>query len=412
MYKKYFFILTLIVFVMLSGCKKQIQSLELSNYDNENLGFGIFGGGKSYSGKIIVSPSNINKNDIIIVVDQAGFADIEMKEKEGNEIEYIVTAKYNGVFNLSAQCKDGSVKSQEKKFIITGGRMNPDIETPLKLACQDVNIDYSLIQNYEKIEDWVGGSRYKFSYQGKSLIVYENFDLTINSINIGDIRVYWQGKNPLNVNDYLIDTNMSSQLPIWAEDTIKKFLNFPSTADFPLLDWATGRNKEVYMVSSYVDAKNGFGVEDRLYFYIEYNQYGNPLYCILDGQVVIGAESAVIVDIRTDISSDSNNDSTGDNIVINYNEIGEYGREVLIDGYRSVYFYVPAGTYKVKASLKNSKLFLNEIETITNSEGYQEDIVITTLTFTDILDEQILIVCDDQRISITIYSSFTLTPID
>lgn len=290
--------------------------------------------------------------------------------------------------------------------------MNPDIETPLKLACQDVNIDYSLIQNYEKIEDWVGGSRYKFSYQGKSLIVYENFDLTINSINIGDIRVYWQGKNPLNVNDYLIDTNMSSQLPVWAEDTIKKFLNFPSTADFPLLDWATGRNKEVYMVSSYVDAKNGFGVEDRLYFYIEYNQYGNPLYCILDGQVVIGAESAVIVDIRTDISSDSNNDSTGDNIVINYNEIGEYGREVLIDGYRSVYFYVPAGTYKVKASLKNSKLFLNEIETITNSEGYQEDIVITTLTFTDILDEQILIVCDDQRISITIYSSFTLTPID
>ena len=85
-------------------------------------------------------------------------------------------------------------------------------------------------------------------------------------------------------------------LQMKAEDKVKTYLNYPSTADFPWLDWAYGRDHELYSVSSSVKAKNAFGVESEVPFKLIYKIKDNTytlVYFVIDGQVIVNDEASL-----------------------------------------------------------------------------------------------------------------------
>lgn len=51
-----------------------------------------------------------------------------------------------------------------------------------------------------------------------------------------------------------------------AEEAVKSYLNYPSSADFGAFDWGIGRSNDKYKIQGKVSAQNGFGVEEDLYF--------------------------------------------------------------------------------------------------------------------------------------------------
>lgn len=63
-----------------------------------------------------------------------------------------------------------------------------------------------------------------------------------------------------------VDMNTYITLQAMAEKEVKKYLNYPSSADFGLLDWGVGRSDDDYKIVGKVTAKNAFGVEDELPF--------------------------------------------------------------------------------------------------------------------------------------------------
>lgn len=63
-----------------------------------------------------------------------------------------------------------------------------------------------------------------------------------------------------------IPFSYGAQLQMICEDVIKKYLNFPLTADFHTLEWAFGREDNNYIVQGSVTASNAFGVREKMPF--------------------------------------------------------------------------------------------------------------------------------------------------
>ena len=97
---------------------------------------------------------------------------------------------------------------------------------------------------------------------------------------------------------------------VQTQEFIKSLLDSPKSADFPMLDWEYARNDYYFLVKSYVDAKNGFGVEIRHNFSVVYfNDTSIMAYAIFDGIVVANNGYTPTEDIIKDLF-DSNNDNT------------------------------------------------------------------------------------------------------
>lgn len=68
---------------------------------------------------------------------------------------------------------------------------------------------------------------------------------------------------------------LSAQAAVMCKTYVKTKLTAPGTADFPWAMDTTSKGEWQYVVSSYVDAQNGFGGEVRTYFMCDM-QYGGP----------------------------------------------------------------------------------------------------------------------------------------
>lgn len=83
-----------------------------------------------------------------------------------------------------------------------------------------------------------------------------------------------------NINDvHIPETKITleeySLLQVLAQDEVKKYLNYPSTASFPLYDgWNAGRSDNNYKVIGKVNAKNGFGVSSKISFSVYFIKDG------------------------------------------------------------------------------------------------------------------------------------------
>lgn len=75
-----------------------------------------------------------------------------------------------------------------------------------------------------------------------------------------------------NINDvHIPETKVTleeySTLQVLAQDEVKKYLNYPSSASFPLYDgWGVGRSDNTYKIIGKVNASNGFGVKSEINF--------------------------------------------------------------------------------------------------------------------------------------------------
>lgn len=95
--------------------------------------------------------------------------------------------------------------------------------------------------------------------------------------NINDVHI---PETKVSIDDY-------SRLQVLAQDEVKKYLNYPSTASFPLYDgWGVGRSDDKYKIIGKVNAKNGFGVKSQISFSVWFIKKDNNF--VVDAVVIDG----------------------------------------------------------------------------------------------------------------------------
>jgi len=245
-------------------------------------------------------------------------------------------------------------------------------------------------------------------YTTSELTAFANADGTISSINLGNVRVYEQGFEPLQVNDYLVDWGTATDLQVQAERMVRDALNYPSTANFSWLDgWGVGRSGDVYYIGGRLSAKNAFGVASDTSYYIEYQKKGesySPRYFRLGEENVIGTKSVIATIPRKEVGTASDEKT----VVLLDGTLGTYGKSKTIDGAKYIWYYVPPGKYEVTSQTNMTKLYLDKNQTITNLDGYSECVNVRTLDFSEAGPPKTLVVSKNQHIELTLRAKVTL----
>ena len=284
-------------------------------------------------------------------------------------------------------------------------------------ACEQIGMIPEQIENFTQVDDWVSGPRYAFTYVGMPFRLYGNMDSTVSSIKLGDdTDIYKQGYEPYQVSDYIVDTDITAKLQVISEDYIKEQLNFPSTADFALLDWAFGRDHDLYSVSCNVTAQNGFGVESEIPFALTYQVFGDNidlLYCEIDGNVILNDMDTISIPERKEISDDTVTDTSSSlqSITLVDGELGEYGKYVTVDGQALINYYIPEGTYTISNNGEWCKVYLAKDDYYKNSDGYQENEIVKTLEFSNYGESDTLTINKGEHLELTLNATVTLTPL-
>ena len=149
------------------------------------------------------------------------------------------------------------------------------------------------------------------------ITIIDNEKNTYKSLSVEfDGRYYREWNLPIFYGDIT-----PGEYSVQTQEFIKSLLDSPKTADFPMLDWEYARNDYYFLVESYVDAKNGFGVEIRHNFSVVYfNDTLIMAYAIFDGIVVANNGYTPTEDIIKDLFDSNDDTSTPSNPSID-NEI-------------------------------------------------------------------------------------------
>lgn len=284
-------------------------------------------------------------------------------------------------------------------------------------ACQQIGMIPEKIKDFTQVDDWVSGPRFSFTYEGMPFRLYVNMDSTINTIKLGtDTDIYKQGYEPYQVSDYIVDSDITAELQIMSEDYIKDQLNYPSTADFSLLDWAFGRDHDLYSVVSTVKAQNGLGVETEMPFTFTYQVIGDNidlLYFELDGNIVLNNMDTIPIPERKEIPDDSETDlePSSQDIKLVDGELGEYGKYVTVDGQTYINYYIPEGTYTISNNGIWCKIYLAKDNYYENSDGYQENEIVKTLEFSNYGESDTITINEGEHLELTSSATVTLTPL-
>ena len=96
-----------------------------------------------------------------------------------------------------------------------------------------------------------------------------------------DMEYYEEWYLPMSISD-------KSNYQYWTQETVKKLLKSPKSADFPSIDkWNIVKNKYYIGVQSYVDAQNSFGANIRNEFTFIYDMNNKVVYAVFDGEVIL-----------------------------------------------------------------------------------------------------------------------------
>lgn len=261
-------------------------------------------------------------------------------------------------------------------------------------AASEIDLELDNVKNVNKLGDWVAGAIYEINYMNSNGEVYCNIDNSVESINFSDTKVYYKNHESLSLSDYLIDQNIAEKLKSKTIDLVRDELNFPDSADFSSYSWGFIHWGEIYGVSSSVKAKNAFGVESELKFNLHFDISDNSsqlVYFNLDGKVISG-ELKIYQEDRKELKSENENDQSNQ-ITLIYGELGEYGKEVMVEGEKYIYYYLPAGNYIVYSDVKFCKVYLDNNKTSLN---------VATLTFNNASDYQELTIKEDEHIELTL----------
>ncbi len=77
---------------------------------------------------------------------------------------------------------------------------------------------------------------------------------------------YLKNYNDVHVPKKKVSVEVFAELQLLSEDIVKQYLNYPETADFDVLSYSVARSDNKYQITGSVNAKNGFGVEDKIPF--------------------------------------------------------------------------------------------------------------------------------------------------
>ncbi len=283
------------------------------------------------------------------------------------------------------------------------------INSSISRACADIGINYQEIKGLEQTGEWIYGSVYHFGYKDMLFKVNVNEDTTVNSINLGGLKLYSQGLTPISAENYLVTQELAANMRICAIDAISSYFSGSAEqggegeseqnggeaqARFIINErWGFCRYNEVNMVSGSVLLNNK---PESFYIEFIYDDEGYvPIYMTISGQTVIGTESELKIE-RTELPIEQQ-----PGIIELIDGVkGSYGELIDIDGIKYYRYIVPQGDYLVRTATKNARLFLDK-----NTGELQN---IATLEFADIDEMKKITVNSGECIEITADSKFTL----
>lgn len=279
-------------------------------------------------------------------------------------------------------------------------------------ACDQVGIETSKIKDLKQVDDWVSGTRYAFTYSGASLRLYCNMDSTVNCIKLGvDNDIYKQGYEPYQISDYLVDSSVAAELQSMSKDYVKQQLNYPSSADFSWLDWAYGRERDLYSVSSNVKAKNAFGVESEVPFKLIYQVKDKAyklMYFEIDGKRITNNLKTIKTTERKKIKTSERKSENKEEINLIDGELGDYGKEITLDGQKYINYYVPSGKYKITNNGKWCTVYVAKDKYYKNSDGYMENKIVDTVEFSKNGETKTISVKKGEHIELTVHATISL----
>ena len=312
-------------------------------------------------------------------------------------------------FIFCASCNNANNTS---KNLISITMNNSKMHDNFLNACEQTNIYTTMITEFEKINDWIGGERFSFIYKGMELQLYTNMDSSIQYIKLGvDTDIYKQGFEPYNIEDFIVDTSIAHSLAVLSEEKVKMHLNYPSSASFPLWDWSYGRRENIYMVSGNVKASNAFGMEREIPFTCYYrlvNEEAELVYFIIDKNIVIDKMDTIKFPERQEVKNEDLNNSSDLKIHLIEGEMGRYGKRVIIDGDEYIVYILPAGTYKITNNGKWCKVYIEKTEYYINSDGWMENEIVQEIAFKEHGEVATFTIKDGEQISLTSYANVTL----
>lgn len=258
----------------------------------------------------------------------------------------------------------------------------------------------------------MSGTRYAFTYSGASFRLYCNMDSTVNCIKLGvDNDIYKQGYEPYQISDYLVDSSVAAELQSMSKDYVKQQLNYPSSADFSWLDWAYGRERDLYSVSSNVKAKNAFGVESEVPFKLIYQVKDKAyklMYFEIDGKRITNNLKTIKTTERKKIKTSERKSENKEEINLIDGEVGDYGKEITLDGQKYINYYVPSGKYKITNNGKWCTVYVAKDEYYKNSDGYMENKIVDTVEFSKNGETKTISVKKGEHIELTVHATISL----
>lgn len=330
-----------------------------------------------------------------------------------------------GLNNGSSSKKESNESKTKKKSKSTNKKStsetnnlsvisNQKLRENFKKACKEINMDITKISNLQKKDDWNSGPRYTFNYKGEIFILYalDNGDVSSITIASGLEKIYLDGYNPLNVDDFIFSTDAMTTLRVMAEEKLKSYIKYPSTAKFKWNEYSYTRKYDIYQITGTVKAKNAMGVEIENKFVIEYKIVdGNytVVFLKVNNENYIGSESQMKEIPRTEVQTQTSQQDNS--IILKDGSLGEYGRKDIFDGDEYIRYYIPSGTYKVEALTKNASFYIETIE-IHKEDGWDTATTIRTVRIANSGDTDEITIEDGQCISLVIYTQVKLTKIN
>lgn len=343
-----------------------------------------------------VNPTFSTDGEIVKKCSRCGYEEIEVLEKLKSTVKPTDTV--------------------ETKKTQTDGNITVNGETIYGFydVIDAVGIDRTDAKRVKKTDDWRLGPCYIFQTQGTTARVNCNMDGTINSVEVGNqIMLYQQGYEPWDISNFIVSDDAKVTITIMVEDAVKQYLNYPATAEFPLLDWSYGRRFNRYSVKSHVSAKNGFGVESEVPFTAQFwveDRTAKLIYLEVGGSIVKNELEKYPMPERKTVDFEVEQPTDG-SIRICDGQMGEYGKKVKLDSYEYYWYMVPAGKYEAVSNVKTCTVYVDKNEITRNSDGYVE--MENAASYTWGYGESVIIEIGEDEHLFNVYGAdYTLIPIN
>ncbi len=281
-------------------------------------------------------------------------------------------------------------------------------------ACKQINMDVSKIKDLEKKDDWHSGPRYTFLYEGHTFVLYALDKGDVSSITIANNlldKIYLDGYEPVDVNNFLFDSSTRVDLQVKAEEKIKSHIKYPDTSKFNWTEYSYARRYDIYQISGSFKAKNALNVEIDHKFTIEFKREKNGwniVYLIVNNDKYVGTSTQMKEIVRKEIQSKEQKEDGS--IILKDGTAGTYGKKDKFDGEDYIRYYIPAGTYKAEAITKNAQFFVETIK-LHKENGYDAATTIKNVKLKNVGDTDTFTISKDQCISLVMYTQVRLTKI-